>query len=463
MKLSAAHKLKWLTSEKLGGLNIDHKGFQEVIIYLKQETVAAFTWFPATPLSEDLVSRLEARFAVENSGSLHMVAPAWMKDSIDIFQTRLDALKISIQFSSFFWLRAEDQKLNLRVGLNVINVDDSPVILKMLKQCLPDSEGFHVTNQISDSNTAAKEIQASGADIATVDIQMPGKNGVQVTAEVMKKQALPIIIISALGLDEGELVYQALEAGAFDYLQKPALEHMASFKLTLQQKLLAAVRGFEAQQHNRSISSLLRRPSTGFLFDNNMIWCLGASTGGTQALTQLLTSLPKEIPPTLIVQHMPAVFSKAFANSLNKLCPFEVVEASEGDEIRKNCVYIAPGGTQMSVSGARGKLKIRISDDAPVNRFKPSVDYLFDSVSKTEGLRIVAGLLTGMGKDGAQGLLSLRKRGAETFAQDESTSVVFGMPRAAIELGAAKAILPLEEAAKHMMKVSASNSDQKTG
>jgi two-component system chemotaxis response regulator CheB len=186
--------------------------------------------------------------------------------------------------------------------------------------------------------------------------------------------------------------------------------------------------------------------------DQNCLIAIGSSTGGTEALRQVLTELPAEIPPIVITQHIPAVFSKAFADRMNSLCPFEVLEAAHGMEILPGKVFIAPGGRQMQVRKRNdGRLFIVIDDSPPVNRHKPSVDYLFDSVVEACGGKCIGVILTGMGADGAKGMLKLKTAGAQTIAQDEATCAVFGMPREAIRLGAASEILPLGDIASKLI------------
>jgi two-component system chemotaxis response regulator CheB len=299
-------------------------------------------------------------------------------------------------------------------------------------------------------------------DVVTMDIQMPNKDGVELVREIMASdRPLPIVMVSSLSLDEGSLVFEALNAGAFHYIQKPKLEDREAFDEQLHDCILEAAVG--RRMPKTIVPAPKRMASTHYPKD--LIWCLGSSTGGTQALTQIFTSLPDRIPPTLIVQHIPPVFSAAFANSLNNLCPFTVKEAQEGDIVKENHVYIAPGGKHMALvcrcSG--GPITISLQDTEPVNRFKPSVDYMFAQVKALQGWRVVAGLLTGMGRDGAEGLLGLRQAGARTFAQDEDTSAVYGMPRAAAEIGAAEEIVALEDVGQTLMNLSPAAGFLKTG
>ena len=182
---------------------------------------------------------------------------------------------------------------------------------------------------------------------------------------------------------------------------------------------------------------------------------IGSSTGGTEALKTVLTQLPEKIPPILIVQHIPPVFSKAFAERMNQLCPFEVKEAEDGESVTENKVLIAPGGRQMKVGLRNSLLHVIIDDSAPVNRHKPSVDVLFDSIALLQRKKVVAAILTGMGTDGAKGLLKLRHGGARTFAQDEATSVVYGMPKEAAKLGGVEKIISLDQVASNLLKACA--------
>jgi len=262
-------------------------------------------------------------------------------------------------------------------------------------------------------------------------------------------------MISSLSLDEGSLVFDALNSGAFDYIQKPKLEDKEGFKETLSDKMLCAAESLAVKVvKNIKLMPVTSQPDVSFA--DNLLWCLGASTGGTQALTRVLTSLPAKIPATLIVQHIPPVFSKSFADSLNSLVPFTVKEAEDGEVVRADCAYVAPGGLQMGIVYNNGKLCISLRDSEPVNRFKPSVDYLFNEISKIKGFQIVAGILTGMGRDGSKGMLELKNYGAWTFAQNEESCAVYGMPRAAIESGATSRSIPLDEIAHELLSASQS-------
>ena len=258
-------------------------------------------------------------------------------------------------------------------------------------------------------------------------------------------------MISSISMKEGPLVLEALDSGAVDYIQKPDMSNFAAVANEINTKILAASKVTQQSSGEQVVHS---RCNIDVDINNTLI-VIGASTGGTRALKYILDGLPDNIPPVLIVQHIPAEFSRAFAERLNESSSFEVREAVDGDKVKPNQILVAPGGKQMRFicKGEGEILKVEINDDPPVNRFQPSVDYLFDSVTKsTYDKNIVAAIFTGMGKDGASGMLRIKQiKQATTTAQDETTSVVFGMPKEAITLGCVDHIIPLEEAARTLM------------
>ena len=367
---------------------------------------------------------------------------------------KITAANLKIVQSPFVEVAMTRGGLKKRSKMRVINVDDSPVILKLLEKILGEQPWFDIVAQIKDPNLVMEAVERLDPDVMTLDIQMPGKNGVQVLKEVLGSYNLPTIMLTGLSELQSSLVFDALNSGAFDYIQKPSLTERDRFSKELQERVLAT----QTRSHvdRPKISPAQRAASLPMMKElhDNSLWAIGSSTGGTQALTRVFTGLPDGIPPTLIVQHIPAGFSKAFANSLNNLCPFTCKEAEDGEPILKNHVYIAPGGLQMGVVDLKGVLTIELKDSELVNRFKPSVDYLFGSLEKLTGTKLVAGILTGMGQDGAAGLLKLKVLGAATFAQDEASSAVYGMPMAAANNGAASAILDIDVISDHLLSCS---------
>lgn len=324
----------------------------------------------------------------------------------------------------------------------VLVVDDSKTIRTILSKIFSSDPMFEVCAMAEKPSDVEGLIQKFKPDVITLDIHMPEMDGVTLLKTIIApKYHIPTVMISSISMAEGPLVLDALENGAVDYIQKPEMSEIEKVTPFILEKVrTAAMANVSKKLHTRE-----RRVSvkTTEVCNQDSLIVLGSSTGGTEAIRDILTALPNNIPPMLIVQHIPAVFSLAFAKRMNELCPFDVKEAENGDEVRPNRVLIAPGGTQMKMIHKAGKTYVEINDDEPVNRFKPSVDYMFFSVAKSLYTHTVAVILTGMGKDGAKGMLELRNMGVRTIAQDEETSVVFGMPKEAIHIGAAEFVEPL--------------------
>lgn len=333
----------------------------------------------------------------------------------------------------------------IRVGI----VDDSKTIRTLLSNIL-NADDVEVAWVASGPSEALKLLEKDRPDVVTLDLHMPEMNGVELLRIYIKKYPISTVIISSLSKDESPLVFDALEAGAVDYIQKPDMRDMAAIRGVILEKVKAA-KDAKVILPARQKTAVTRLAAS--VVEQGIVVAIGASTGGTEALKEVLVQLPEKIPPILIVQHIPPVFSTAFANRLNSLCPFEVKEAQDGDEILPNRVLIAPGGLHMLVKATRTTRKVAIIDSEPVNRHKPSVDVLFDSVADTLGPMAVGVILTGMGGDGAKGLLRMKEKGAPTIAQDEASSVVFGMPREAIRIGAAEAVAALNDIPRIMMKM----------
>ncbi|MCT4642985.1 MAG: chemotaxis-specific protein-glutamate methyltransferase CheB [Bacteriovoracaceae bacterium] len=325
---------------------------------------------------------------------------------------------------------------------NVLIVDDSKTIQKLLSKIIEQSQVLNIIG-VASSAAQAQEIIESGVrvDLITLDIHMPHMNGVEFLKSYLGKKNIPTVMISSVSINEGPLVMEALSSGAYTYIQKPSIDKLAQVTESMLHKLEAVVKvGPKAKVFQSS-----QKKSLLNFNDLNGLIAIGSSTGGTQALEEIFKTLPDQIPPIVVVQHIPAVFSKALANRLNDLCQFTVKEAQDGEFIEQNTIYIAPGGKQMKLTKSAGKKMVVITDDAPVNRFKPSVDYLFNSIPSLKIEKLVGVILTGMGSDGAKGLLALKDNGAYTIAQDKDSSVVFGMPKEAIALGATQKVVALPE------------------
>lgn len=338
----------------------------------------------------------------------------------------------------------------------VLIVDDSATIRQLLKQVISEDVDLTVVAEAEKPSQVEALIQMHKPDVITMDIQMPEMDGVSLLKKIFPKYRIPTVMISSISKEEGPQVLTALESGAVDYIQKPSFKDLRTVAQDIRDRIKTASMT-QIQTTQRSI----RRVTSKIDPESGALILLGASTGGTEALGHVLRSLPEQIPPILIVQHIPPVFSAAFAHRLNQLCPFEVKEAEDGDEVMKNRVLIAPGGKQMGIKVRSGKLFVDVNNDGPVNRHKPSVDYLFQSASQLNHPHLVVGLLTGMGADGARGMKILKDQGHNTVAQDQKTCVVFGMPREAIERGGAVSVKPLDQIAETIMDWSQSKSRKK--
>ncbi len=343
--------------------------------------------------------------------------------------------------------------------IKVLIIDDSGPMRKVIRKMLEPDSTIEIIGEAADPFQAEEIRCRMRPDVITLDLHMPKKDGVSYLKEYMASDPIPTIIVTDYNIKDTGPVMDALEAGAFDYVQKPALSEIREAGEILNTKIKAAAKtkSSRLKQIGQKASKRLIEPAQFVVHSlssptvANSIIAIGASTGGTEAIKVVLTGLPKSIPPILIVQHMPPIFTKSFAERLNELCPFDVKEAEDNDMVKNGCVYIAPGGKQMAIVGKGSDLRICISDDPPENRFKPSVDFLFRSFAKISGRDRIAILLTGMGRDGACELLSLRSKGVRTIVQDENSSIVFGMPGEAIRLGAAELIRPIDEISETLL------------
>jgi two-component system chemotaxis response regulator CheB len=354
--------------------------------------------------------------------------------------------------------------------LRVLVVDDSQTIHRILGRIFETADDIEVVGYIKNPLEVEKAVRELKPDVMTLDIHMPGRNGCEVLESLLPVSPLPVLMLSSLSTEDGSYVFDALELGAVDYIQKPGLGELRHAGEAIIEKLRSASTArvkVRKRRSSRNVAPLPHRepspasnseakaitPVGGGEWSSQYIVAIGASTGGTEALAELFHALPAKIPPIVVVQHIPAVFSAAFAERLNKLLAFEVKEARDGDLVLPNRILIAPGGLQMRIeanSNSQG-YKVSVKADPPVNRHAPSVDVLFESVAQLIGAKAMGILLTGMGADGAKGLLEMKNKGSVTAAQDQASSVVFGMPREAIALGAASKVLPLQQIPKALM------------
>lgn len=333
--------------------------------------------------------------------------------------------------------------------IRVLVVDDSAVVRKLVSDALKSDPEIEVVGTAVDPYVARDKIKELNPDVLTLDLEMPRMDGLTFLKIVMEQRPLPVIIMSSLSQRGSDYALEALRLGAFDVLAKPGGPY--SFG-DLGPQLIARIKASAGARLRRSrapAAPLRARPGpvtrAGSARD---IILLGASTGGTEALREVLTRLPNGLPGIAIVQHIPPVFSKSFAARLNQLCAFEVREAVDGEKLTPGLALIAPGNFHMMLQWQADHYRVRVVNGPQVWHQRPAVDLLFKSATDCGAApHALAGILTGMGKDGAEGLLRLREKGATTFAQDESTCVVYGMPKAAWENGAAQRQIPIDRVA----------------
>lgn len=344
--------------------------------------------------------------------------------------------------------------LNAKKNVRVLIVDDSAIVRKILERELNTKEGIEVVGTAPDPYVARNQIAKLNPDVLTLDIEMPRMDGLAFLRKLMVAHPMPVIVVSSLGERGGPVALEALELGAVDVVQKPG----SSFSVQdtcdeLAELILHAPRAHSMAPRPKVTPNILR-PSTALARTTHKIIAIGASTGGVQTLQHIFTQLPATTPGIVVVQHMPPRFTQLFAQRLNTLCAMNIKEAVSGDRVIPGQVLIAPGGKHMTVIRSGAQYQVLLNEDPPVCRQRPSADVLFHSVAKSAGSNAVGAILTGMGNDGADGLLAMKKAGATTFAQDENSCIVFGMPKEAIKLGAADHILPLNDMAKSLLEES---------
>ncbi len=327
----------------------------------------------------------------------------------------------------------------------ILIVDDSAIVRRMLADALNHEPDMEVIGRAADPFAARDLILLHDPDVVTLDLEMPRMDGLTFLRELMQHHPLPVIIISSVTQSGSAAGVEALAAGALDVIGKPGGPCSV---VQVAERLKRRIRALRAG-HPVRLARTAPRPAVPSapvvsLTDANGIVLIGASTGGTQAIEAVLTRLPADTPPILVVQHMPPRFTRAFAARLDSVCPMHVVEAQRDDALRRGVVYVAPGDFHLEIESAAGAtLRVHLHSGPPVHFQRPAVDVLFHSAAKLRGVPVVALLLTGMGADGADGLVALRQAGATTIAESEESCVVFGMPARAIARGAAMHVAAL--------------------
>jgi two-component system chemotaxis response regulator CheB len=336
--------------------------------------------------------------------------------------------------------------------ISVLCVDDSALIRQVMTEIINGQPDLQVVGAAADPLVARDMIKALNPDVLTLDVEMPRMDGLEFLEKLMRLRPMPVVMVSSLTERGSEIAMRALELGAVDFVTKPRLgmrDGLLQYADEIGDKIRAAACARVRARPLRSAASApaslepLRKP---FLSTEKLI-VIGASTGGTEAIREVLQPLPADSPAVLIAQHMPPGFTRSFAQRLDSLCRIHVKEAEHGERVLPGYAYIAPGGWHLALARSGANYVAQLNQDDAVNRHRPSVDVLFDSVARNAGVNAVGVLLTGMGRDGAAGLGRMRQAGAHTFAQDEASCIVFGMPREAIALGAVDEVRPLHEIA----------------
>lgn len=325
--------------------------------------------------------------------------------------------------------------------IKVLIVDDSIMFRETLSRGLSRDPSIKVVATAPDPYVARDKILEFEPDVMTLDVEMPRMNGIEFLRRLMPQYPIPVVMISGYS----ENVFEALKAGAVDFVAKPDPGHSKTMDAMISELIVKIKTASMARLEHSGKHTDMFQPAPGWnAKTSSRIVAIGASTGGTEAILQIIKAFPKEMPGILVVQHMPFGFTRMYAERLDKLCSLQVKEAQNGDNIEPGTVFIAPGDQQMRLVKSGSGYKVDCQAGERVNGHSPSVDVLFNSVSDAAGSKAIGVILTGMGSDGAQGLLAMRKKGARTFGQDEESCIVYGMPKVAFELGAVQKQLPLE-------------------
>jgi two-component system chemotaxis response regulator CheB len=341
----------------------------------------------------------------------------------------------------------------------VLVVDDSLTMRSIVSAALQADPEIEVVGTAGDPLQAREAIKALNPDVITLDIEMPNMNGLEFLEKIMRLRPMPVIMISTLTQQGADSSIRALELGAFDCVGKPSAGVTAAEAFA---DLPAKVKAAKRSRPRQANTTTRPAPAANQRFEpNGRIVAIGSSTGGVEALLTIISRFPENCPPTVITQHMPATFTGSFAQRLDRFSGAKVAEAKEGSPLLPGHIYLAPGGaTHLEVSGS-ASLRCRLRDGGLVNGHRPSVDRLFESVGTSVGDNVVGVILTGMGRDGAQGLLTIRQAGGATIGQDETSSVVYGMPRVAHEIGAVERQMPLSKIAGEILRLCNHHSEER--
>ncbi len=338
--------------------------------------------------------------------------------------------------------------------IRVLIVDDSAVVRQTLERELSLDPEIEVVGVASDPYIARDKIVQLRPDVITLDIEMPRMDGLTFLKKLMVHHPIPVIIVSSLSQAGSVVALEAVQAGAVEVLAKPGAAYsIGDMSIELRDKIKSAVlANLRAMRHSHDDQTQIKKSSSAMTRTTNKVVVIGASTGGTQAIETVIRCFPVDCPGTVIVQHMPAGFTRAFAERLNSTCSVEVREAENGDHVTPGRVLIAPGNLHTLLKRSGAQYYVEVKDGPLVGHHRPAVEVLFQSAAQCAGQNAVGVMLTGMGSDGSQGMLKMREAGAFNIAQDEASSIVYGMPKAAVNSGAVHSIVPLKDVCAEIFK-----------
>ena len=351
--------------------------------------------------------------------------------------------------------------------IKVLIVDDSALVRKLLAEMLDSDRGIEVVGSAADPYIAREKIKELKPDVLTLDVEMPRMDGLTFLQNLMRLHPMPVVMVSSLTENGADVTLRALETGAIDFVTKPKIdlaEGLGEYKDVLIEKIKTAAGVSKATLLTRSSSlnvpkkhtadAVIEKKAPRHYRTTDRLIAIGASTGGTEAIKEVLLGVPADSPGIVIAQHIPEGFSEPFARRMDKMCVIKVKEAEDGEQILPGHAYIAPGHAHLMVTRDGAKYRCKLNSGPPVNRHRPAVDVLFRSVAQNAGPNAVGAILTGMGSDGADGLYEMHQAGAKTIAQDEKTSVVWGMPGEAVKRGGVDFVLSLARVSHKLIKLS---------
>ena len=342
--------------------------------------------------------------------------------------------------------------LSFSKTIRVVIVDDSALMRQILQTILNADPDIDVVGVAADPYIARERIKQLQPDVITLDINMPRMDGLSFLEKIMTLRPMPVVMISTLTQKGAKETLEALEMGAVDYIAKPTSDIQENFN-TISSEICTKIKFAARANIQNKNTHIIKKNVSQSAHKNNahQLVAIGASTGGVEALNTIFKSLPKSCPPIVVVQHMPAGFTASFAARMNKQCMPHIVEAQQGMKLDEGCIYIAPGDHHMRIKHGASQLMIDILDGPLTSGHRPSADILFDSVADLRLRNVLGVILTGMGRDGAQGLLKLKQSGGITVGQNEDSCLIYGMPRAAAEIGALSKAIHLNHMAEHIM------------